>query len=101
MRDMTLAAVDRAVAPAPQPAPVVDIVVPTHNEAVALEVSVRRLHAYLVDHFPFDWRITIADNGSTDATPQLAHALSSALPGVRALVLPEPGRGGALRAAWT
>jgi glycosyltransferase involved in cell wall biosynthesis len=81
--------------------PVVDVVVPTHNEAVALEASIRRLHAYLVEHFPFDWRITIADNGSTDATPDLAGELSRQLPGVRALVLAAPGRGGALRAAWT
>ncbi|MEN3272107.1 MAG: hypothetical protein V7636_868 [Actinomycetota bacterium] len=87
--------------PLPTEHPIVDVVVPTHNEAVALEASVRRLHAYLVEHFPFDWRITIADNGSTDTTPSLADALSKELPGVRAIVLTEPGRGGALRSAWT
>ncbi|MEA3056062.1 MAG: hypothetical protein QOD30_1494, partial [Actinomycetota bacterium] len=54
--------VDADRSPVRTDTPVVDIVVPTHNEAVALEASVRRLHAFLVEHFPFDWRITIADN---------------------------------------
>ena len=101
MGDVTVTAVDRDLTPAPRPVPVVDVVVPTHNEAAALEASIRRLHAYLVDHFPFDWRITIADNGSSDVTPAIAAALAEELDGVRAMVLREPGRGGALRAAWT
>jgi glycosyltransferase involved in cell wall biosynthesis len=82
-------------------APVVDIVVPTKDEAVALEASVRRLHDYLRTSFPFGWRVTIADNGSSDATPSIAAALADELEGVRVIVLPQPGRGGALRAAWS
>jgi glycosyltransferase involved in cell wall biosynthesis len=81
--------------------PVVDVVVPTHDEAACLAASIRRLHGYLVDRFPFTWRITIADNGSHDATPQIARRLARELPGVRADVRTEPGRGGALRATWT
>jgi putative flippase GtrA len=82
------------------PAPVVDIVVPTHNEAADLEASVCRLHRYLTERFPFSWQITIADNGSSDGTPAIARRLASELPGVEALVLDEAGRGRALRAAW-
>ncbi len=82
------------------PPPAVDVVVPTHNEAATLERQVERLHAYLSDRFPFTWRITIADNGSSDATPQLARALAARLPGVRARIRTQPGRGGALREAW-
>lgn len=89
----------RASSPADD-APVVDVVVPTHDEEAKLEVSVRRLHMYLGDRFPLPWRITIADNGSTDRTPEIARRLAATLPGVRALVLPDAGRGGALRAAW-
>jgi glycosyltransferase involved in cell wall biosynthesis len=81
-------------------APVVDVVLPTHNEAAGLECSLRRLHGYLTDRFPFGWRITIVDNGSSDATPGIARRLAAELPGVEARVLAEPGRGRALRAAW-
>ncbi|HET7487424.1 MAG TPA: glycosyltransferase [Acidimicrobiales bacterium] len=85
----------------PVAAPVVDVVVPTHDEAATLEAQVRRLHAYLAEHFPFTWCVTIADNGSTDGTPSVARRLAAELPGVRALVRRQAGRGGALRQAWT
>jgi glycosyltransferase involved in cell wall biosynthesis len=81
--------------------PTVDVVVPTHNEEAHLAASVRRLHAYLADRFPFTWRITIADNGSRDATPTIARRLALQLPGVSADVRDAAGRGGALRAAWS
>ncbi|MCT9110324.1 glycosyltransferase [Streptomyces mirabilis] len=50
----------------------VEIVVPVHNEAHVLGDSIGRLHAYLEASFPFPFRITIADNASTDATWQAA-----------------------------
>jgi putative flippase GtrA len=94
-----------AVAPdlrlVPAPAPEVDVVLPVHDEEAALEPSVRRLHEYLTAEFPFTWRIVIADNGSTDATPRIAAALSADLPGVELHRTERPGRGGALRAAWS
>ena len=40
--------------------PLVEIVVPVHNEQQALEASVERLHEYLVSSFPFAFRITPA-----------------------------------------
>ena len=88
----------------PRPAgatPQIDIVVPVYNEAAGLERSIRRLHAFLTQAFPFSWRIVIADNASTDATPQLAHALATQLAAVSVLHLPDKGRGRALRAAWS
>ncbi len=84
-----------------QPDPVVvDIVIPVYNEETDLEPSVRQLHAYLRDDFPFRARITIADNASTDGTPAIADRLAVELDDVEALHLPEKGRGRALRAAW-
>jgi len=80
--------------------PVVDIVIPVHNEARILEASVSRLYLYLSEHFPLAWRITIADNASTDATWAIAQSLSAAMPGVRAVHLDRKGRGLALRRAW-
>jgi putative flippase GtrA len=78
----------------------VDIVIPVYNEEAGLEASVRRLHRYLTERFPFTWSITIADNASTDRTWPLACALAQGLEGVRAVHLHEKGRGRALRATW-
>ena len=58
----------------------VEIVLPVHNEERDLVPSVRRLHAYLCQRFPFRYRITIADNASSDRTWQLASELSAHLP---------------------
>jgi glycosyltransferase involved in cell wall biosynthesis len=82
-------------------APEVEIVVPVYNEAAGLETSIRRLHRFLTDGFPFTWRIVVADNASTDATPEIARRLALTLPGVRHLRLGQKGRGRALRAAWS
>jgi putative flippase GtrA len=81
--------------------PEIDIVVPVYNEAAGLDSSIRRLHRFLRDGFPFSWRIVIADNASTDATPAIAGALSRELRGVSTLRLERKGRGRALRAAWS
>ena len=81
--------------------PQVEIVVPVFNEEAALGRSIRRLHAFLCASFPFTWRIVIADNASTDATPAIARALGRELRGVSHLRLGEKGRGRALRAAWS
>jgi putative flippase GtrA len=61
---------------------------------------VRQLHAHLAGTFPYPFRITIADNASTDDTLALAETLQAALAEVRAVHLPEKGRGRALRAVW-
>ncbi len=79
----------------------VEIVFPVHNEEVDLEPSVRRLAEYLGDHFPFAYVVTIADNASTDGTWAIAQRLAEKLPHVRAVRLPEKGRGRALRTVWS
>ncbi len=79
----------------------VDIVVPVRNEERDLAPSVRRLVSYLRECFPFSARVTIADNGSTDATWAIASRLARELPGVRAIHMDLPGRGRALRAIWS
>src|SRR4051812_50228904 len=100
---MTTAAttLDTVGSPAGRAAVDVEIVVPVYNEEVALDASIRRLHAYLAACFPFSWRITIADNASRDRTWPIAFRLAHELAGVSALHLPEKGRGRALRAAWS
>lgn len=80
---------------------VLDVVVPVYNEETDLGPCVRRLHAHLTAHFPYPFRITVADNASVDGTPAVARALADELPGVGVLRLDEKGRGRALRAAWS
>src|SRR5436189_1215705 len=82
-------------------APSVEVVVPVFNEQAALERSIRRLHRFLGAELPFSWRIVIADNASTDATPAIAEALARELPAVEVLRLDRKGRGLALREAWS
>ncbi len=84
----------------PAPGALVEIVIPVRNEERDLSPSVRRLHDYLVHQFPFAARITIADNGSDDGTWARARELEEEFPEVRAVRLPQPGRGGALRSIW-
>ncbi|WP_328466395.1 bifunctional glycosyltransferase family 2/GtrA family protein [Streptomyces sp. NBC_00448] len=82
-------------------APVLDVVVPVYNEEAGLGPGVRRLHAHLVDTFPYPFRITIADNASTDRTPAIAARLAAELPEVESFRLEQKGRGLALRTVWT
>ena len=77
-----------------------DVVVPVHNEQDSLETSIRVLHSTLGELFEENWRITIADNASTDATAQVAASLVAQLPRVHLLHLDEKGRGRALKRAW-
>ncbi len=80
--------------------PTLDVVIPVYNEEADLEPSVRRLHRYLSNSLPVTFRITIADNASTDGTPAVAADLANELPHVVYLRLDQKGRGRALRAAW-
>ncbi|GIF09401.1 bifunctional glycosyltransferase family 2/GtrA family protein [Actinoplanes siamensis] len=82
-------------------APVLDVVVPVHNEEIDLEPCVRRLHAYLAEHFPYRFRITIADNASADRTAALAQRLAAEIGEVEAVRLTRKGRGRALSHVWT
>jgi putative flippase GtrA len=79
----------------------VDVVVPVRNEERDLAPSIRRLVTYLRESFPFTARVTIADNGSTDATWAIAAGLARELAEVRAVHMELPGRGRALRAIWS
>ena len=82
------------------PAPVLDLVIPVHNEEIDLEPCVRRLHEHLTASFPYAFRLTVADNASTDATQAIAQRLSRELPDVSVVHLDEKGRGRALRTVW-
>jgi glycosyltransferase involved in cell wall biosynthesis len=87
--------------PAAAPAAVdVEIVVPVFNEQDVLERSVRRLHRFLADGFPFAWRIVVADNASTDTTGAIGERLASQMPHLEYVRVERKGRGQALRRVW-
>jgi glycosyltransferase involved in cell wall biosynthesis len=77
-----------------------DVVVPVHNEELDLGPSVRRLHRHLSD-LPYSFRITVADNASTDGTAIVAVALAEQYEEVRYEHLTQKGRGRALKRAWS
>ena len=79
---------------------VLDVVVPVYNEQHSLGPCVQRLHEHLTSFVPYSFRITIADNASTDATLDVAHDLAAMLPDVRVVHLDQKGRGRALAAVW-
>lgn len=80
---------------------VLDVVIPVHNEEKDLPPSVRRLHDHLTRTFPYRFRVTIADNASTDGTPRVGAQLAAHVPDVTYVRLEEKGRGRALRAVWS
>lgn len=81
--------------------PVLDVVIPVFNEEKDLGPCVHRLHDHLTRTFPYPFRITIADNASTDRTPDVAAALAAAVEDVHSTRLEEKGRGRALRTVWS
>ncbi|WP_158880645.1 glycosyltransferase [Amycolatopsis anabasis] len=81
--------------------PVLDVVIPVYNEETDLEPCIRRLHAYLGSRFPHPFRITIADNASTDTTLRVAERLAREFAEVTVAHLDQKGRGRALHAVWS
>ncbi|MCA1223026.1 bifunctional glycosyltransferase family 2/GtrA family protein [Streptomyces sp. 8L] len=81
--------------------PVLDVTIPVYNEERDLEPCVLRLHDHLTRTFPYGFRITIADNASTDRTPAVAARLDARIPEVRSCRLEQKGRGRALHAVWS
>jgi glycosyltransferase involved in cell wall biosynthesis len=78
----------------------IDVVVPVHDEQATLRANIDVLVGYLEQELPFRWRITIADNASSDATAQIAEELAALHPDVHSLRLERKGRGLAVRTAW-
>lgn len=81
------------------PPPMLEVVIPVHNEELALPVAIARVTEAL-DRLPWTWHVTIADNASTDGTAAVARHLSRTYDGVRLVTLAEKGRGRALKQVW-
>jgi putative flippase GtrA len=84
----------------PSPTTVLDVVIPVYNEESQLGASVERVLAHLAT-LPWSFRVTIADNASTDQTALIARRLSHTHPEVQVVHLAEKGRGRALKRVWS
>lgn len=87
---------------APANKTLVDFCLPVYNEERILEDSVLKLFNWLQQNDqPYDWRITIISNGSTDNSFALGQKLSDRFPSLISIVnIPQPGRGQALKKYW-
>ncbi len=80
----------------------VDIIIPVLNEEHSLPHCIATLTNHLSEgvNADWDWSVTIADNGSEDATPEVGRQLSDDHANVRLTRLEQRGRGRALKKAW-
>lgn len=78
----------------------VDVVVPAHNEQALIGTSVERL-VELSSGWATQSRIVVVDSASSDRTWADARDLAHRWPVVEAMRVELPGRGRALRAAWS
>ena len=72
------------------------IVIPIHNEEECVEDEVAELTAEL-DERHVDYELILAENGSSDRTPEIAEALASQNPRIQALRVPIPDYGEAMK----
>jgi putative flippase GtrA len=77
-----------------------DVVIPVYNEERDLQASVERVLDHLAT-LPWRFRVTIADNASTDGTSVIARRLAHTHADVRVVHLAEKGRGRALKRVWS
>lgn len=74
----------------------IDLCIPTYNESAVIGESIRAVERAL-QGTSHEWRIIVADNGSTDGTADIVEALHR--PRVRVLSIKERGKGAAIIAA--
>lgn len=77
------------------------IVLPVYNEEEQIVQHTKRLVSWIAETPWASSTIIIADNGSTDATPELGLELAQTFANVRYRRTEAAGRGGALRDAWS
>ncbi len=76
--------------------PAVSVILPAYNAATSLATAVDSVRA---QSFP-DWELVIVDDGSTDATAEIAHAAESGDERIRVERIPHGGVVAAHNAGW-
>ncbi|MCL4338783.1 glycosyltransferase [Patescibacteria group bacterium] len=79
----------------------VEIVIPIYNEEEELETNVLKLRTFLIKNLTlYNWKITIADNASTDGSLDIAKKLAKKFKRVGYFHLDQKGRGRAVKKVW-
>ena len=80
----------------------IEITIPILNEEITLVEQVRKIHNFFEKNLQDIGllKLILADNGSTDRTPDIAQALAKELTGVEYLRLEQRGVGLALKTSW-
>ena len=77
------------------------VVIPVLNEEKVLATSANSIAEYMSSNLNnYNWHVRIADNGSTDSTPEIARELTTQNNRFDYLRIEQKGRGRALKEAW-
>jgi glycosyltransferase involved in cell wall biosynthesis len=78
------------------------VIIPAYNEESIIETSARNVFAFCERNLTeYDWHIIILINGSRDSSPEIALKLAAENGHFKAVIMPEPGRGRALKRYWS
>ena len=77
----------------------IEITIPVYNEEELLEKNIKILFSFLKD-FNFRYNVTIAENGSTDRTLEIAKKLSKKYKHLKTIHIKKPGKGNAIKQSW-
>ena len=77
----------------------IEITIPAYNEEELLEKNIKILFSFLKD-FNFRYNVTIAENGSTDRTLEIAKKLSKKYKHLKTIHIKKPGKGNAIKQSW-
>lgn len=77
-----------------------DVVLPVYNESKSLVNNFEKLYKFMELHIDYDWVITIAENGSSDNTLEIAKNLQKKFKKSRVISNEKPGKGLAIKNAW-
>lgn len=81
--------------------PTIHIVIPLYNEAPVIGNSVKTLIEFLHENnFPYQYKIILANNASTDNSLIVCNELSTKYSNVKVFDVGEKGKGLAIRKAW-
>lgn len=76
------------------------IVLPAYNEAAIIEHNVKKVVDFCAKNFVDNVQVVIADNGSTDQTPEIGKHLAGNFNNVIYFPVSQKGKGIAIKSAW-
>lgn len=77
--------------------PFLSLIIPAHNEAERLPVSLEAVRRYIAT-LPYEVEIIVVENNSSDATAQIVRDFAETMPELQLISLSQPGKGNAIRA---